>query len=130
MVQAAVLLGLLALPAAGIHGILRYGAFDIAEATADRSSSGRRRPSSPILYGIAVAAPACCSATGSARERGAPHRGLGGGSCPAGAGSTRAIRRAVLGDRDHHLALLSELGARLEQTVDLDEVLTGSPRVA
>ena len=124
MVQAAVLLGLLALPAAGIHGILRYGAFDVADA--DRGPLVVRSSSAliTVLYGIAVAAPALllldrlepvstAILTAIAAVALLPLRGW----------LQRAIRRAVLGDRDHHLVLLSELGERLEQAMELDDVL-------
>ena len=124
MVQAAVLLGLLALPAAGIHGILRYGAFDVAEADRGRLVVRSSSALITVLYGIAVAAPAlllldrlepvsAAILTAVAAVALLPLRGW----------LQRAIRRAVLGDRDHHLALLTELGARLEQAMDLDEVL-------
>ncbi len=117
-------LSMLAVPAAGIHGILRYGAFDVADA--DRARVVLRSSSTliAVLYGIAVAAPALLLferlepvslilVTAFSAVALLPVRGW----------LQRAIQRAVLGDRDHHLALLSELGARLEQAIELDDVL-------
>ena len=43
---------------------------------------------------------------------------------PVRARLERAVRSSVFGDRDRHLALLSELGARLEHEVELDRVLS------
>ena len=118
------MLSLLALPAAGIHGILRYGAYDVADA--DRARLVVRSSSTliTVLYGIAVAAPAlllfdrlepvsAVLLTAIAAVVLLPLRGW----------LQRGIRRAVLGDRDHHLVLLSELGERLEQAMELDDVL-------
>ena len=124
MVQGAVLLGMLALPMVGIHGILRYGAFDVADADRGRLVVQSSTTIITVLYGIAVAAPALLlledlepvSAgllTAIAAVALLPLRGW----------LHRAVRRGVLGDRDHHLVLLSELGARLEQAMDLDDVL-------
>ena len=124
LVQATLLVSLLALPAAGIHGILRYGAYDVADA--DRARLVVRSSSAliTVLYGIAVTTPAllffdhlqtwgAVTLTAITAVVLLPVRGW----------MQRAIQRAVLGDRDHHLALLSELGARLEQAMELDEVL-------
>ncbi|HZB66196.1 MAG TPA: sensor histidine kinase [Ornithinibacter sp.] len=122
--QSAVLAGMIALPVAGIHGILRHGAFDVADA--DRARVVVRSSSAliTVLYAVAVAAPAlllmnrldplgAVLVTAIAAVVLLPVRGL----------AERLVRRTVLGDRDHHLALLSELGARLEQAMELDEVL-------
>lgn len=124
MVQGAVLLGLLALPAAGIHGILRHGAYDVAAADRGRLVVQSSSTFITVLYGIAVAAPALLLLdrleplsvgllTAIAAVVLLPLRGR----------LQRAVERAVLGDREHHLVLLSELGARLEQAMELDEVL-------
>ncbi len=123
-VQATMLMSLLALPAAGIHGILRYGAYDVADA--DRARLVVRSSSAfiTVLYGIGVTTPAliffdqlqtwgAVTLTAITAVVLLPVRGW----------LERSIQRAVLGDRDHHLALLSELGARLEQAMELDEVL-------
>ena len=123
MIDAA-MLSIITLPAAGIHGILRYGAYDVADA--DRARLVVRSSSTliTVLYGIAVAAPAlllfdrlepvsAVLLTAIAAVVLLPLRGW----------AQRGIRRAVLGDRDHHLVLLSELGERLEQAMELDDVL-------
>ena len=57
-----------------------------------------------------------------ARER-RPAHGVPPCAAPGARLAAAGRTRAVLGDREHHLVLLSELGARLEQAMDLDEVL-------
>ena len=124
LVQATLFLSLLALPAAGIHGILRYGAYDVADA--DRARLVVRSSSAVItvLYGIGVTAPAlllfdqlqtwgAVTLTALTAVVLLPVRGW----------MQRLVQRTVLGDRDHHLVLLSDLGARLEQAMELDDVL-------
>ena len=114
-----------ALPVAGIHGILRYGAYDVD--VADRGKVVVRSSTTLItlFYGVAVATPgvllvnqlepvSAVLLTAVLAVVLLPVRGL----------LQRLVRGAVLGDRDHHLALLTELGARLEQSVELDEVLS------
>ncbi len=117
-------LSMLAVPVALIHGVLRYGAFDVADADRARLVVRSSTTFIAVLYGIAVAAPAlflfdrlepvsAVLLTAVAAVALLPLRGW----------LQRAVTRAVLGDRDHHLVLLSELGARLEQAMELDEVL-------
>ena len=117
-------LSMLAVPVALIHGILRYGAFDVADADRARLVVRSSTTFIAVLYGIAVAAPAlllfdrlepvsAVLLTAVAAVALLPLRGW----------LQRAVTRAVLGDRDHHLVLLSELGARLEQAIELDDVL-------
>ena len=124
LVQATLLVSLLALPAAGIHGILRYGAYDVADA--DRAHLVVRSSSAfiTVLYAIGMTTPAllffdqlqtwgAVTLTAITAVVLLPVRGW----------MQRAVQRTVLGDRDHHLVLLSELGARLEQAMELDDVL-------
>jgi signal transduction histidine kinase len=112
------------LPVAGIHGILRYGAYDVA--LADRGKVVVRSSTTliTILYAWGVAAPGLLLA-----------RTLPVGPAvvittaiavlllPVRAWLGQAITRLVFGNRDAHLTLLSELGSRLELAVDADEVL-------
>jgi len=116
---------LAALPVAGIHGILRYGAYDVG--VADRGKVVVRSSNTLItlFYAVAVATPGVLL-VGRLEPVSAvlltavlavvllPVRGL----------LQRLVRSAVFGDRDHHLTLLTELGARLEQSLELDEVLS------
>ena len=123
--QVAVFVGLFMLPAACIHGILRYGAFDIALADRGRAVVRSSTVLITVLYGIAVAAPVVLisdklTAVGAALLCAVLAVAL----LPVRGWLERVIHRAVFGDREHHLALLSDLGARLEQAVELDEVLT------
>jgi signal transduction histidine kinase len=117
-------MSMLAVPVALIHGILRYGAFDVADADRARLVVRSSTTFIAVLYGIAVAAPAlllfdrlepvsAVLLTALSAVVLLPLRGW----------LQRAVTRAVLGDRDHHLVLLSELGARLEQAIELDDVL-------
>ena len=117
-------LSMLAVPVALIHGILRYGAFDVADTDRARLVVRSSTTFIAVLYGIAVAAPAlllfdrlepvsAVLLTALSAVVLLPLRGW----------LQRAVTRAVLGDRDHHLVLLSELGARLEQAIELDDVL-------
>ena len=117
-------LSMLAVPVALIHGILRYGAFDVADADRARLVVRSSTTFIAVLYGIAVAAPAlllfdrlepvsAVLLTALAAVALLPLRGW----------LQRAVTRAVLGDREHHVALLGELGARLEQAMELDDVL-------
>ncbi|WP_460628735.1 sensor histidine kinase [Intrasporangium mesophilum] len=123
--QVAVFVGLFMLPAACIHGILRYGAFDIALADRGRAVVRSSTVLITVLYGIAVAAPVVLiSDKLTAVSAALLSAVLAVALLPVRGWLERAIHRAVFGDRDHHLALLSELGARLEQAVELDEVLT------
>nr|WP_255523746.1 sensor histidine kinase [Terrabacter sp. MAHUQ-38] len=114
-----------ALPVAGIHGILRYGAYDVG--VSDRGKVVVRSSSTliTILYAWAVAAPGLLLAT---TLPVAPAviitAAVAVALLPVRAWLGRAITRLVFGNRDAHLTLLGELGSRLEQAVDVDEVLT------
>ena len=111
-------LSMLAVPVALIHGILRYGAFDVADTDRARLVVRSSTTFIAVLYGIAVAAPAlllfdrlepvsAVLLTALSAVVLLPLRGW----------LQRAVTRAVLGDRDHHLVLLS-IGARLEQAIE------------
>ena len=113
-----------ALPVAGIHGILRYGAYDVD--VADRGKLVVRSSSTliTILYAWGVAVPGLLLAT---TLPVAPAVILTAAVAvvllPVRAWLGRGITRLVFGNRDAHLTLLGELGSRLEQAVDVDEVL-------
>jgi signal transduction histidine kinase len=116
---------LIAIPLAGIHGILRYGAFDIAPGDRGRLFARSSGLLIAVLYGIAVATPALLL-DDTMTFVGAvllttilavcllPVRGL----------VERWIRRLVFGDRERQLSMLGELGTRLENAVDPRELLT------
>ncbi|WP_407709847.1 sensor histidine kinase [Arthrobacter nitrophenolicus] len=119
VVAVAVLGTLIAIPLTAIHGILRYGAFDIAPGDRGRLAARSSTLLIAVLYGIAAATPSVLLA-GSLSPVGAvllttllalfllPVRGWLQGW----------IQRTVFGDRDRQLALLSELGSRLEQSME------------
>jgi signal transduction histidine kinase len=115
---------IVALPVAGIHGILRHGAYDVG--MADRGKLVVRSSSTliTILYGWGVAMPGLLLAT---TLPVAPTVVITAAVAvillPVRAWLGRGITRLVFGNRDAHLTLLGELGSRLEQAVDVDEVL-------
>lgn len=122
---AAVFASLLAIPIAGIHGILRYGAFDIAPGDRGRLFARSSALLIAVLYGIGVAVPAVLLG-GSMTLVGAillttlcavallPVRGWLQGR----------IHRLVFGDRERQLTMLGDLGTRLEQVSDPNQLLT------
>ncbi|KRE30549.1 sensor histidine kinase [Agromyces sp. Soil535] len=115
---------LIALPAAAIHGILRYGAFDIAPG--DRSRLVARSSSLliTVVYAIGVATPAVLLSDRLAVLPAVLITTLL-AVCllPVRAWMQRWIHRALFGDRDRQLTMLSELGARLEQAVEPRDLL-------
>jgi signal transduction histidine kinase len=125
LLQALALASLVALPVAGIHGILRHGAYAVPEQ--GRGPLVVRSSSTLItlLYAIAVGTPAVVLAN-RLTVLGAVVLTvlLAVVLLPVRARLERAVRSSVFGDRDRHLALLSELGARLEHEVELDRVLS------
>ena len=115
---------IVALPVAGIHGILRYGAYDVG--MADRGRVVVRSSSTliTILYAWAVAAPGLLLATTlPVAAAVVVTAAIAAVLLPVRAWLGRAITRLVFGNRDAHLTLLGDLGSRLEQAVDVDEVL-------
>ncbi len=125
IIQAWVFVGLFMLPAACIHGILRYGAFDIALADRGQAVVHSSTLLITFLYGIAVATPVVLISDHLASVSAALLCAvLAVVLLPVRSWLERAIHHAVFGNRDHHLTLLSDLGARLEQAVELDDVLT------
>lgn len=119
-----VAISIAALPVAGIHGILRYGAYDVG--VADRGKVVVRSSTTliTILYAWGVAAPGLLLArTLPVAPAVIITAAIAVLLLPVRAWLGRAITRLVFGNRDAHLTLLSELGSRLELAVDADEVL-------
>jgi signal transduction histidine kinase len=120
----AVAASMIAVPVAGIHGILRYGAYDIAVADRGRVVIRLSTTLITILYVWAVATPALVlSDTLRTTTAVLITAAMAVVLLPVRGWLSRAIRRVVFGNRDEHLALLGDLGSRLEQAVDVDEVL-------
>jgi signal transduction histidine kinase len=121
----AVFATLIAIPLTAIHGIFRYGAFEIAPGDRGRLAARSSGLLITVLYSIGVATPAVLLA-----DRltivGAILLTTILAVCllPVRGWLQRWIHRAVFGDRDRQLMLLSELGSRLEQSVEPGELLT------
>lgn len=124
IITAAVFASLTAVPLAAIHGILRHGAFDIAPGDRGRLAARSSGLLITVLYAIGVATPAVLLA-----DRltiiGAALLTTVLAVCllPVRGWSQRWIHRSVFGDRDRQLMLLSELGSRLEQSVEPGELM-------
>jgi signal transduction histidine kinase len=108
-----------------IHGILRYGAFDVAVEDRARSVTRSSNVLITVLYGIAVVAPAVLlvgliTPLGIAFLTGILAVAL----LPVRGWLQRWIHRVVFGDRDRQLAMLSELGAELERSADSGDLLS------
>ncbi|MEN2745729.1 sensor histidine kinase [Sinomonas halotolerans] len=124
VVTVAVFASLTAIPLAAIHGILRYGAFDIATDERGRAVTRSASLLITVFYAIAVAAPAVLlrdrlSGIGAALLTTALAVCL----LPMRAWLQQWIHRAVFGDPRRQLTLLRELGSRLEQSVEPDDLL-------
>ncbi|MFE6256556.1 histidine kinase [Agromyces sp. NPDC057865] len=116
---------LAAVPLVAIHGILRYGAFDVAVEDRARSVTRSSNVLITVLYGIAVVAPAVLlvgliTPLGIAFLTGILAVAL----LPVRGWLQRWIHRVVFGDRDRQLAMLSELGAELERSADSGDLLS------
>ncbi|MGX1160027.1 histidine kinase/DNA gyrase B/HSP90-like ATPase [Arthrobacter sp. SLBN-100] len=120
----AVFITLMAIPLAAIHGIFRYGAFDIAPD--DRGLLAARSSSLliTVLYAIGAATPAVLLAD-RLTVMGAILLTAILAICllPLRGWLQDWIHRTVFGDRDRQLALLSKLGRQLDQAVDPGELL-------
>lgn len=124
-VQLLVFASLLAIPIAAIHGILRYGAFDIAPGDRGRLVARSSNLLITVIYAAVVATPAVLLAP--------PLRVvpaillttfLAVALLPLRSWLQRRLHRRLFGDRERQLEMLGELGARLEQAVDPRELLT------
>ncbi|WP_187432483.1 sensor histidine kinase [Agromyces mariniharenae] len=125
LLNAVVLVILTAVPLVAIHGILRYGAFDVAAADRARSVTRSSNVLITVLYGIAAVAPAVLlvdrmTPLGIAFLTAIVAVAL----LPVRGWLQRWIHRVVFGDRDRQLAMLSELGAELERSADPGDLLT------
>lgn len=116
---------MIAIPVAAIHGILRYGAFDIGPG--DRGELVERSSNLliTVVYAAGVATPALLLTP--------PLRTvpaillttlLAVVLLPARSWMQRRLHRALFGDRERQFTMLSELGAQLEQAGDPRELLT------
>jgi signal transduction histidine kinase len=125
IITVAVFASLAAMPLAAIHGILRYGAFDIAPNDRGRMVSRSSNLLITVLFGVATATPAVLLA-GSLSATGAILLTTLLAVCllPLRGWLRRWIQRAVFGDRDRQLTMLSQLGTQLDQAVDPRELLT------
>lgn len=121
----AVYVSLTAIPLAAIHGILRYGAFDIAPGDRGRLVARSSSLLITVFYAIGVATPGVLLADG-LTVIGAVLLTTLLAICllPLRGWLQRWIHRTVFGDRDRQLTMLSELGARLEQSVEPGDLLT------
>ncbi|MGW9629618.1 ATP-binding protein [Agromyces sp. NPDC055520] len=122
--QLLVYVGLIALPIAAIHGILRYGAFDIAPGDRGRLVARSSNLLITVVYAAGVATPAVLLA---GRLQVVPAvlitTLLAVGLLPLRAWMQRRIRLAVFGDRERQLTMLRELGAQLERAGEPRELL-------
>lgn len=116
---------MIAIPVAAIHGILRYGAFDIGPG--DRGVRVERSSNLliTVVYAAGVATPGLLLT---------PPLGTVPGILlttllavvllPVRSWMQRRLHRALFGDRERQFTMLSELGVQLEQTGDPRELLT------
>jgi signal transduction histidine kinase len=123
-VEVLVYASLIALPVAAIHGIFRYGAFDIAPGDRGRTVARSSALLITVFYAIAVATPALLlSAVLEVVPAVLITTILAVALLPVRAWGQGVIHRALFGDRERQFELLSELGARLEQAGEPRELL-------
>lgn len=115
---------LIALPVAAIHGILRYGAFDIPPGDRGRNVARSSNLLITLFYGVAVATPAVLL---SGRIRVVPAvlmtTLIALALLPVRSWLQRRLHRALFGDRERQFDMLSELGARLEEAGEPRDLL-------
>ncbi|MEI5582627.1 MULTISPECIES: sensor histidine kinase [unclassified Agromyces] len=115
---------LTALPIVAIHGIFRHGAFDIAPGDRGRSVARSSDLLIAVFYGIAVATPAILFSTSLPTVPAVLLTAvLAVLLLPVRTWVRNSIRRALFGDRDRQLAMLSELGTRLEEAGEPRDLL-------
>jgi signal transduction histidine kinase len=123
-VEVLVYASLIALPIAAVHGIFRYGAFDIAPGDRGRTVARSSALLITVFYAIAVAAPAIVL---SDVIRVVPAVLIttifAVALLPVRAWGQRVIHRALFGDRERQFEMLSELGARLEHAGEPRDLL-------
>ena len=116
---------MIAIPVAAIHGILRYGAFDIGPG--DRGARVERSSNLliTVVYSAGVATPALLLAPPLSTVPAILLTTLlAVVLLPARSWMQRRLHRALFGDRERQFTMLSELGAQLEQAGDPRELLT------
>ncbi|MEV1131270.1 sensor histidine kinase [Agromyces sp. NPDC049794] len=124
-VEFAVFITLAAIPVAAVHGILRYGAFDIAPGARAQFVARSSNVLITVLYAIAVAAPGLLLSESSTVIGAVLLTTLVAvGLLPLRGWLQRRIHRLVFGDRDRQFGMLSELGTRLEQAGEPRDLLT------
>jgi len=124
VVSVTIYISLIAIPLAFVHGVFHYGAFGVR--TAGRAATALRSLSLLIglLYACAVAAPAILFAHELMVAQAVVITvAMALALQPLRSRAEGVVRRHVFGDRDRELSLLVQLGAQLEQTTGLDEVL-------
>ncbi|PWC03492.1 hypothetical protein DCE94_10650 [Agromyces badenianii] len=116
---------LLALPVAAVHGIFRSGAFDIAPDDRGRMVARSSNLLITVVYAAGVAMPAILL---SGRLRVVPAvlitTLVAVVLLPVRTWMQRWIHRALFGDRERQLTMLSDLGVQLERAAEPREVLT------
>ncbi|RZU66373.1 histidine kinase/DNA gyrase B/HSP90-like ATPase [Microterricola gilva] len=116
---------MIAIPVAAIHGILRYGAFDIGPG--ERGARVERASTLliTVVYAAAVATPALLLTPPlSTLSAILITTLLAVVLLPARSWMQLRLHRALFGDREQHFAMLSELGAQLERAGEPRELLT------
>ena len=125
LIQVLVMVAMVAVPVALIHGVLQYGAFGIDPDERARVVTRSASLVITLLYAAAVATPALLLARSESSVTVAvvltvlmalvlqPLRNL----------VEEQVRRRVTGDRTKQLAMLTSLGSQLEQTAGLGDVL-------
>ncbi len=115
---------LIALPLAAIHGILRYGAFDIAPGDRGRLVARSSGLLITVVYAAAVATPAVLLTP---PLRAIPAilltTGVAVALLPVRAWLNRRLHRVLFGDRDRQVAMLAELGTQLEHAGEPRDLL-------
>jgi signal transduction histidine kinase len=115
---------LAAIPIAAIHGVLRYGAFDIAPGARAQFVARSSSALISVLYGIAVAGGGLLLAGSLSVVSAVLLTTLVAVALlPLRAWLQRRIHRLVFGDRDKQFEMLSELGARLERAGEPRDLL-------
>ncbi|MFC5858459.1 sensor histidine kinase [Agromyces flavus] len=123
-VQFLVYASLIALPVAAIHGILRYGAFDIPPGDRGRDVARSSNLLITVVYAAAVATPAVLLAPPLTAVPAILLTALTAVVLlPARGWAQRRLHRTLFGDRERQLAMLGELGVQLQRTGEPGELL-------
>ncbi|WP_173923066.1 sensor histidine kinase [Agromyces sp. Marseille-P2726] len=116
---------LIAIPIAAVHGIFKYGAFDVPSGDRGRNAARSANLIITVFYAIGVATPAILLA---GRLRVVPAvivtTIVAVVLLPVRTWVQRWIHRRLFGDRDRQLELLGGLGASLEEAGEPGDLLT------